>query len=598
MIEIPNNRQYVQTNKSDIFGNLVASFNLVLTKVLGKLRISRTIQTTSQSSVSTLTSYPVGFAVFNDGVSAKIWTVVGLSGVGKPHVSATAVPNASFIVDATASTPADCDSVFSDIITFGAGTATPKLYVMANSKLYQNSAGTWSSTSSNLSGGGPWSMTTYANRLYIAISGLGKITSTSDGSTIPATGNTYTLDLLGARITFIRAASNRIWIGTVSSGGKGYIHEWDGVSQQVTRSYRLESQGALACVIKDDTPWIMDSNGKLCVYSNGTFVEVAQLPLSEKSLYRATDAQNDRFIHPNGMSVINGKINMLINNLLGGNAGSIPEFCPSGIWEYDEKIGLYHKHSFSYLPLNLNTITDYGQNRLSGVGGLSDMKNYSGSIDGTNATGDFVAGAVVYTDASSTDAGIFTNDTFTGVTGTYHATQGYGHFVTAKIEASQIDETFQRLWLFFKQLPVSTDQITAKYRTTEADPTEISITWASTTTFTTLTDLRSYVGYEVEITQGTGGGKTAHITKVDVTGSTYTITLDDSFTGVTTGTAKARIQNWTKFGNLTNDTTSQFFSMSIDRVSSWMQLKVCFQFTGPAEFSKALLISKPHQLAE
>lgn len=583
-ITIPQNGKLKQVNKSDILGNLQGSFCLNLTKILGKIRVTRMIQTTTQTLDTDLTSYPVGFKVFNDGSSTNIWTVAG----SKVHVSVGAVANAQFSVDTITNTPVDCDSTLSDIEIFNGG-----LYVTGNSKLYSRTTGNWGNVA--ISGAGPWMMTTYGNRLYIAICGASKIYSTSDGSTIVSPTATYALQLdTNYRITFIRASSNRIWIGTVAISGKGYIFEWDGAATQPTRAYRLEAQGALSCAIKDDVPWVVDSNGKLLSYSNGSFVEIDRLPVDERFLASATSTVNDRFIHPNGMSVVEGKINILINNLLADSAGSIPEFCPSGIWEYDNDIGLYHKYALSYLTVNTNTITDYGQNRLSGVGGLSEMKL---SNTASNATGNLLAGATVFKNASITDVGIFTTDTFiptSGSIGTY-STNGSGYFVTSKFFSPNILDTWQNIYVYFKKLVTSTSKITLKYRTSESIALNISMTWLNTTSFTTTTNVLGLKGYEVEITQGTGSGQTAHITKIDVTAGVYTVYLDETFTGVTTGTGKARIQNWIKIKNGITDQLIQLKGFAIGKASTWMQIKVCMIFKNSDELEMVKLISKVHQ---
>ena len=594
MITLPNNKQWTQSNLSDAQGSLVGTFNVDLTANLGRARVRRTIQTTRQTVNIDLTNYPVGFKVFDSG--ANIWTAAGSSGVGKTHKSASASANSVFLPDTTTGFPTDCDSTLSDIEVTAFGGATSYLCVTANSKLYYRSNGNWSNTSL-LAGGGPWMMTAYASRLYVAISGISKIVAATNPTTGLGTA-VLTLDDI-YRPTFLRSSSNRIWIGTRANTGKGYIFEWDGASAQVTRAYRLESQGAIACVIKNDLPWVIDTEGRLLTYAGGSFREVDRLPgLSGKLFLQATNPVNDRFIHPNGMTLNEGKINMLIRNEIGDAispvSGSIPEFCPSGIWEYDENIGLYHKNSLSYLFANTNILTDYGQNRLAGVGALSEMKLPNVAA---NDTGNLLAGATVYTNASLTDAGIFTDDTFENVSGTNAATQASGYLVTPWIDSPNVQDVWQKIFVTYKQFLTATDKIILKYRTTEAIPLEISITWVTTSKFTTTTNVLGREGQEVEVTQGTGSGKTAHITTIDVAGSVYTVNLDDTFTGVTTGTAKARLQAWVKLGEITGQ-TAEVSELSIGAQSPRIQLKCCMLFTGKNELHRLALVNQGHQPAE
>ncbi|MFK5284045.1 hypothetical protein ACI3PL_31150, partial [Lacticaseibacillus paracasei] len=75
-----------------------------------------------------------------------------------------------------------------------------------------------------------------------------------------------------------------------------------------------------------------------------------------------------------------------------------------------------------------------------------------------------------------------------------------------------------------------------------------------TTTFTvpnSSIDLTSYwtanTGAEVEITQGLGSVKCAHIINTSLAGGTWTVTVDETFTSAT-GTSKARFAFWNKMG--------------------------------------------------
>ena len=565
-MRIPRSSQFTQTNRSDIFGDLSGSFNLDLNTNVGKTRVNKMLTTTSGVD---------GVPVAIKSTGTLIYAVAGT----KVYISAGLKANTSFTPDIAAGSPVDCDEG-SDLEIFLSGIA-----VAANSKLYYNN-GSW--TNNSLGFSGPYSMCVYASTLYIAGAG-GTIKKTTDGTTIAAALSAIAPD---QEIMWIRAGANRIWIGTVSiRNGKGQVLEWDGAAAQVTRSYRLETQGTLACVIKDDVPWIFDTNGKLLVFSGGTFVEQARFPLLDKILKGAftTVTLGDKPLHKNGVTISNGRINALLRNTLVDSTSSIPEICPSGIWEYSETIGLYHKYSLSYTPVGSNTITDYGQNRLSVPGALSEMK--IGDTAAT-ATGNLIAGATVFTDSSATTSSFFTNDTFEAVTGSTgeKATQAFGYFVTTKIPAEGVQDTWQKLFAFHEKFLTATDKIIVKYRYQEVKPTEASITWLTTTAFTTSTDVSAYVvGDEVEVTQGTGGGLCAHITDIQAgSGSSYIVTLEETFTGAT-GTAKARFQKWKKAGVIQDDRT--FGEVPLGDISDWIQLKVAFLSTGKNELRNIELVN-------
>lgn len=576
MILIPSqNKQFTQNNKSDLLGNIWSSFNLDLSSNPGRIRLSpRLMVSSEQAFVSTISSAPCAFKFYNNAY----WAVAGT----KVHTNSSTSLQASFTADATSSTPTTCDVTVSDMEVFNS-----ELYVStASNTLYYYDGASWSSISIGSASTDTHMMTTYSGYLYWSTL-QNKIyqIDTSHTSSLKLTIGTTSGENV---ITWMRAASNRIWIGTVNTlGGKGYVYEWDGVSRQVSRAYRLESQGALACSIKDDIPYIVDTNGRLLVYSGGTFQEVARFPTGTLFLTKSTSSVNDRFIHPNGMSVIEGKINILINNKGGDYAATIKENLPSGIWEYDPNIGLYHKYAPTYYDDDGGSpITDYGQNKISAVGALADFKKADSS---SSANGSFLAGITLYTNVSSTNSAIMIDDSNDTV-------QKYGYFVTTWIDSANLKDTWNKIYTTYRKFLDSSDKIVLKYRQIEDNPTEISITWSSTNSFTTTTDLSGNVGDEIEILQGQGGGLCAHITNVTTFGSTYIVTIDETLANITNGnTAKARLQSWIKIGSIT-DLTTESKELSFDSsVSERIQLKVCMLFKGKDQLHRVALINVENQ---
>lgn len=605
MIRVPNPQTKIwqQTNKSDVLGSLRGSFNLDLTLNLGKTRTTGMLQTTFQATNSDFTAPAVGYRYY----LGKIWTVAG----SKVH-SNSGTPKDPFTVDASTGTPTTCDSLYSDIEVSGDTTGSVLYVTTASNSVYYTTNGTlWSNFTA---GAGdttnPHMLLYYAGRMYMTTVG-NKIISWDSSRTVATTGQ-YTLTLPPSQyITWMRSSSNRIWIGTINqNNGKGYVYEWDGSSSNPTKSYRMEGQGALACVIKDDVPYVMDSNGKIFYWNGGTFKEAARLPLNEKYLTRPLEiggsgAGNGRFIHPNGMTILNGRILCLINNKISDNAGSTLEFCPSGIWELDFDsqnpaggIGLYHKYSLSYTPVGSTTITDWGQNRLSQVGALSDMKLVDTSA---GANGSLLASATIFTDASSTTNGVFINDT-------KDTRQKTAYFVTTELDGVPTQQEipvisiWQKAYLNYRKLKNATDKIVLKYRTANQSPTELTITWTSTTTFTTTdANIANYaVGDEVEITRGKGGGMCSHITAISApVAGVYTVTVDEVHTGATSGTATARLQKWTKIKTYVQDQTSTYKELGLPQntINDWIQFKVFFVFTGDDQFDELFVIDKANQKA-
>ena len=600
-------KSWIQTNRSDTMGNLVATFNMDPYYNLGKIRPTRMMATDSVTSPTDtdMTDVPVGFRYYTVSGTSYTYTVAGAF----VHAN-TGFNNTSFTkFTAVASYPTTCSSAYSDIESVWG-----RLYVTTNSYYVYYYDGTWHNfTAGDSTTGIPHLLTSCGGRLYMT-HGLNSKQIISWGSNnTPATmGNDYTLgnDVTTFAndqvITFIRGASNKIWIGVGSSSGasvtRGYVYEWDGVSQFTTRFYKMNATSPMSCVIMDDIPYVLDSAGRLLKYNSNSFQEIARLPLFDTYLTGPLDTTlNTRFIHPNGMSVINGKINLLINNKHYDSAGSINEHCPSGVWEYDENVGLYHKYSLSYTATNANVITDYGQNRLSAVGALAEMKVADKTSD---ANGFFLAGATIFKDGSNTVSQVWTNDTLPfSTTATYHSTLRAGYFVTTKLESQGLTETWKAIAFKYKNFIDDSEKIVVKYRTSSVPALEVPITWVDTTHFTTTSDLSAYttlgsngIGDEVEITQGTGGGMCSHITAISLNAGTYTVTVNEVHTGVTTGTAKARFQHWIYSGSATNAVKQyQQLNLPASATSTWIQIKVFILMDEGDEFEELAVMNSVSQ---
>lgn len=586
-----------QPNNSDIDGSLYASFNLDLSENEGKVRVGkRLVINTNTTDVAEITSYPCAFKQFG----RVKFTIAGASGIGyvfyELDTSGVYPSKRPFQKLTGANTPTDVDSLYSDmevsngaVYVSGKGTSVYKTTDSTNGT-------TWSAAISAGNVNTPHMMTSFQARTYMTNS-QSKIISWDSADSVSTSG-AYTVDLGNSdsnAITFIRASSNRIWIGTVNTnGGKGYVYEWDGTATQVQKSYRLESSGALACVIKDDIPYIMDVYGVLSVWNGGTFKKLTSLNrINNKLLYNpmvSGGSLNNKFIHPNGMSIIKGKICMLIDGRNIDNttvlSDTIEETIPSGVWEYDENKGLTHKHSIGLSHL-ADTITDYGQVKTFGVGALTELNNPS-TDSGRNGT--FLVGASYYTTTTTTQSGIFyddSNDTL----------QKAGYLITAKLPAidergmPSIQNMYNNLYTLYKKLLSETDKITVKYRKEEIAEVIVTASWTSTTEFATTTDLSALVGYEIEPILGVGSGKTSHISSVVNNSGTYIITMDETYTGVAGLTSQVRVKNWKKISSIIqNSQTSD--QAGIGELVNWIQFKIAMIFTGKDEIEKLLVVNQ------
>ena len=434
------------------------------------------------------------------------------------------------------------------------------------------------------------------NRLYY-ISGANNIRSIDENYIVASSGD-YTLDptkSIGKPSTMV-VNSSSIWIGGYAYSGSstptdsrlhGTISQWDGISNQIINEYVIEAAGVLAMCVLNDIPYAIDTEGRILKYTGYSFSEIARLPIDKQLLINSTTTSTDKFIHPNGfIGTKNNTLQILVNNLNEDANSTINENFPSGIWELDlETYNLTHRYSPTLKALSSATVTDFGQNRVSVVGALKENTLQSDSNLGRSS---LIAGINYYTDATTIKSGIFIDSPYKPDTDKEGQKRGY--FVTTQFESYQITDTWLRLWAIYKRFANATDKLIFKYRLEEEDPIQATITWISTTTFSTTTDISDYLNFEAEIIQGAGSGACTNIIDITENAGTYTATIDAAISGVT-GTAKARFQKWIKLGEISN-TVLSYGELPIDVPDVKIQIKGILEWTGDGEFAKMIINSK------
>lgn len=561
-----------QLNTGDLEGKIFNSFNLDLTFNKGKIGIApRTILTTGDDPLTTSNmTVPVSFKFF-DGK----WFFIG----GRMFVnSGTAVAN--FVEDSSTGVPTACSSDYSDIEIF-----EDVLLVAGSSTLYtkaSNGSGTGAYTSQRTFGSSsiPHPLCAYNRRGYwLDNNSPARIFSMGSDLSL-ATSGTYTLALPKEfNVLWMVPHASGIYVGTINrNGGEALVFDWDGVTvNKWNAAYTVGANGALAGYIDGQVLYVVNTRGELAYLNGSRFQTVARLPIKRDLLYQATNATtNDRFIHPRGLTKIDGHISMLINSR--NNSTSSVTYQPNihaGIWEYVPSATggmgtLYHKHSMSYRtrPDAGGSITDYGQMTLSRVGALADVPDLFGTTDALK--GNFLAGGQYFTNASSTAYGVWT-DSY------YDTVEKAGFFTTVQLKPSHVKDFWNRFTTLYS--PSAGNSFVTKYRTSKEDHVDFSITWVDANTFTT-TQSGLEAGDEVTIIQGTGSGRVAHITGTPTFSSpNYTVNLDETITGVTTGTAKARKENWRKISSITS-TSRNFDEAPISDPDTWIEIKVAMLGTG------------------
>jgi hypothetical protein len=445
------------------------------------------------------------------------------------------------------------------------------------------------------------------NRLYYADTRT-TIKSIGDNDVVADSG-TYFIELTKnyGDITCMTSTSQYIWIGmvrndnsTVVYGSVGYVLQWDGFSSKIINEYPIDTAGVLSIITHNSVPYAIDTEGRILKYTGYSFEEIQRLPINRTLLKNATGAFADitKPIHFNGMTATkNNTLLISVNNLNDNVQNNISEKIPSGIWELDlNTLNFTHRYSFTLKSQNSDFISDFGQNRVRDVGAI---KINTLSADNTTGRGTLLAGASFYSNATESASGIFIDSpidkTSTGTEG-----QKRGYFVTTFFNSQEIEDKWTRLWDVHKRFETSTDKIVYKYRLTEQTPIEANITWTSTTTFTTTTNITAYAptatgfngttGGEVEFIQGTGSGACVHITNVVNNSGTYTVTIDNAVIGVS-GTAKARFQKWIKMFPEVTGMVKSWQQMAIGANNSQIQIKCYMEFTGDMEFQKLAIFS-------
>lgn len=199
-----------------------------------------------------------------------------------------------------------------------------------------------------------------------------------------------------------------------------------------------------------------------------------------------------------------------------------------------------------------------------------------------------------------------------------------GSFVTPKLQASGITDTFDQLVSKFKDLNISTRKIIFKFRTKHRwgmpgrrDFDNGDANWVDSTSFTInpkLYDLYSLeVGDEVEFLNGAAAGYTAHVTDISEDSTTqWTITIDEAMPDVTASDSSEVIfDNWTKYMTISTADDAAAAAAGFKKaafggeeddtanVAKWVEVKVEMRgytdFGDLMEFEELMLNNTPDQ---
>ncbi len=560
MFVIPSKdlKRFSQPNLGDTQGNLWSSFQLDTTTNLGAIKPMRSLRIFDGQYYEDTTGANLGLPM------AYTWFDLDSAGtkdfiIWNGRVCYSNLPNGSYDVDARTNFPS---------VTNGSGNGDMKvfngsLYVTTDTALkYIGSGGTtWTSISSPSIGGGIHQMEIYGNRLYIVATSGTKIFSMDTSNVLYNTGtstiNNSTVKN-GATISWIKASSNRIWVGYTSGvGGRGYIAEWDGNTENnYSAIYPIEAQGSAGCTIWNNIPYVLDVEGRLLAFNGSNFQEVARLPfiLDEGYPDRLIIDEGRKLIHFNGIIYTNDRILFNLDSSITRNGESTALNMPSGVWEYTKENGLIHLVSSSMNDYGDSAIKDYGQFINSIAGAMYDASPIDAVLP--QLVCNFVFGSRSINDDLSTNlTGIFCDDINSEL-------QRKLHITTPWLESSQVTDAWNKIVLKYNRLYNSSSLIDIKYRTVKSEPFNVGINWTSQTTFT-VNDAdfaNAAVGDEITVLSNYGAGDTAHITAITNTGgNNYTITLDRAIAAVSNGNnATIAVDKWIKIRQHTGGGQDQF----------------------------------------
>jgi hypothetical protein len=579
MKRIPESRIPKQNNYGDSFGDFIESYNLDLTSNFGAIRTTRTKLVTSATTVPEIARV-VGFAFYNNDYFALTENVV---------LKADSFPSDSFVVDESANAPSgELSEIYSDIEIFNNA-----MYVSGSNEIMKLSGTTWSTPiTTQLTSSRPHLLKAYGSgdnaRLYVT-DDYYKVHSVSTADAISATGS-YTLDLKLSNewvITMLEAAEDALWVGLLNEEtGAGLIVEWDGITENIVNRQFQMSNGIVAGAVLNNTPYAIDTRGRLLQYNGSTFAEVDRFNLKRQYLMRgAGSITSTRFMHPNGITVTDyGSLLIAFNNDLTGT-DVFEESCPSGIYEYHPETGLNHKYSVSVSPVGAVSYTDYGHTIL-GNGVFIDSVFFRRPVSGNDtANGTLLIGAEYETQTATTNFAIFCDDSL-------DTTPKMGYLKTPWMWSDNIIDTWQKVYALYRKFRNETDKIVVKYRTVDVDSVTASFYWTDERTLVTTDDISDFaIGDEVMVTNGAGAGQVMTITNIQPSVSTYTVTVDSNEFDLTTPFV-GRLENFTALPTITSDST-EYTGLTIPNgTSPRIQFKVYLYFTGEQELHKLHIVNK------
>lgn len=560
--QIPSeDKLFIQSNKSDVFGNLFATWNLDFNVNPGKVRVSNGLTILSSSVDDVDLGLPYAFVRSSADGTDRWWAACGAVLFKNTNTSSI---SSAFTQDEIGSSPTTLLVAQSDIIDFNGA-----LIVTLNTEIARLST-TWNAVwwgttlvQTALTTGVPHPLNVTKKTNYLCIGDANKMHTVDKNSNARASRVILPTEF---EIIWIRSGQTETWIGARNKfTQEAEVFYWDEYAENYNRSYRLKHPVTFAGVIKDEVPYTVNGLGQLLKFTGNGFDEVAVFPVYGQANSDLRDGNTPRRnIHRNGMTVSEDVVHInIFSEVNSALASFLPRF-PSGVWTYDEKQGLRHKYGISQYDTGDASELDYGAMRLGTTGAIVATQPNDGL---------FLIGNTVPTSATATMTAISYVQEQQGL-------NNRGHFISSIFESSAFEDIYKDILLTFKRFKNSGDRIIIKYRAIKNPnyPIILTGTWSDTNTFTTTTAAlgslaNMAVGDEVMIIRGRGAGATAHISAVSEAGGTYTVDLDEIINANLSGTFHAVVQEYKKAAVISTQSIERQ-SFNLDIPGTFIQLKI------------------------
>lgn len=377
MIRIPPESRWFQANSSDLFGSLSATKNINLDEE-GYIKLS----SRSVSIMSRDTGAP------NGDSDVGLPHSFGRNGEGDFLVVTSDEPLEISITSSTITAAEDADDA-GDNPTYSSNSYGAwfqnRWYTTEDADLVYKTGSAWTdlTLSPALTASEPHPLEVFRSRNTLCI-GNGNIVQQYDTShaasvhlTLPTDFTVVGLAYSGARMGVITELDSSI----SGQNQDAFFFVWDGASTSADTGIPIGSDRAAGIVAYQGTWVIITRSGNLLMYTGGGFKTIGSFPFYFRNVVWG-DLSNDL---SRGLNmVVEGDV-ILINisfemDQYGKRLESTLPYCPSGVWCWDPKVGLYHRYSYSISNASSITATDSNINTST-----NEITKTTGTIPPTGA---------------------------------------------------------------------------------------------------------------------------------------------------------------------------------------------------------------------